>query len=94
MKQEIMEIKKAMKKCWKCLDDLIQYELENIDKQMNELIIKKLHTEDPIEKRKIEKQLQKLNENYIEMFLSKSEEREREDEVKEDYEELFGDNNK
>ncbi len=88
MKQEIQEIKKAIKKCWKSLDDLIQCELENLDEQMNELIIKKLHTEDPIEKRKIEKQLQKLNDNYIEMFLSKSEERERENEVKEDYGEI------
>lgn len=94
MRKDIQEIKQTIDNCWKSLDKIIQLELENIDKQMNELIIKKLHTEDPIEKRKIEKQLQKLNDNYIEMFLSKSEERERENEVKKDYEELFGDNNK
>lgn len=85
MRKDIQEI---IDNCWKSLDKIIQLELENIDKQMNELIIKKLHTEDTTEKHKIEKQLQKLNENYIELFLSKSDERERENEVKEDYGEI------
>lgn len=94
MKQEIMEIKKAIKKCWKSLDDLIQCELENLDEQMNEIIVKKLHETNPEKIKEYETKLKYLNSQYIDLFLSKSDEIDESLNVKEDYEELFGDNNK
>ena len=89
MKQEIMEIKKSIKKCWKCLDNLIQCELENLDEQMNELIIKKLHETNPEKIKEYETKLKNLNSQYIDLFLSKSDEIDEYISAKEDYEELF-----
>lgn len=81
MRNDIREIKKCIDKCWKLVDELIQSELENLDKQMNELIIKKFHETDPKKISEYEKQLKKLNESYIDLFLSKSDEISMADEV-------------